>query len=230
MSETAQTLIKGAMRVIGAIASGESPTADELADGLEAMKMMFRHWSAKNIRIPYLTSENFPLTGAQSYTIGSGGNFNTVRPAAIRGGYVRDSNGFDSPLTIIDEDRYRGISLKGLVSQGAYLWYSPAYPLGKVYLWPVGGSTLYIDTLKPLSDPATIADTISFPPEYDEAIKFQLALRLAPEYGKEPSPLVIAIARSGLNDLETRNFASQFVAVRPEIIKVAGGRYNIDEG
>jgi hypothetical protein len=49
MSETAQTLIKAALRTIGAIAMGETPTADEMTEGLEALKFMLRHWSNKNI-------------------------------------------------------------------------------------------------------------------------------------------------------------------------------------
>ena len=74
MSETAQTLIKAALRSIGAIATGETPTAAEMADGLESMKLMFRSWSAKNIRLYYTKQETLTMGGASSYTIGSGGD------------------------------------------------------------------------------------------------------------------------------------------------------------
>jgi hypothetical protein len=233
MSETAQTLITRAYRTLNAIAVGESPTTDELAEGLSIMKMMFRHWAALNIRIPYITMENFALTGAESYTIGSGGNFDTVRPAAIRGGYIRDSNGYDSIITIVDENWYRGISLKSLISDGAYMWYSPEYPLGKIFLYPVGGSRIYIDTLKPFTEPALVSSSISFPPEYDEAIVNNLAVRLAPGLEKEPSVVVVALAASGLKDIETRNFASQLVAIGSEVTRLASGgaaKYDINAG
>lgn len=229
MSETALTLIKGAMRSIGVIAPGDEPTNAEAQDGLEAMKMMFRHWSVKRIRIPYITQENFALTGANPETIGSGGTLNAVRPSAIVGAYVRDSNGVDSPLDIIEAGFYRALSLKSLSGTPEYLWYSPEYPLGKIYLYPQGGTTIYLDTLKPLTDPSLITSTVSFPPEYDEAIKFQLALRLAPEFGREPSQLVVAMAKAALDSLEAHNFSQQVEPVRPEITDAAG-RYNIDEG
>jgi hypothetical protein len=221
MSETAQTIIKAALRSIGAIASGETPTTDELNDGLESMKMMFRHWSSQNIRLYFTTMESFALTGAASYTIGSGGTFNTVRPTSIRGASVEDTNGSELVLNIIDEKRFRD-------GYDDYLFYSPEYPLGKIYTSESTG-TLNLYSLKPLTDPTLITSTIAFPPEYDEAIKYGLALRLAPEYGKEPSPLVAALAQASLNSLETKNFSIQMNAVKPELIKTVS-RWNINEG
>ena len=223
MSETAETLIKSALRTIGVLASGETPSDDEYADALEALKFMLRHWSAKNIRIYYTKQDSLVLTGAASYTIGSGGDCNTVRPASIRGAYIGVSGGISSPVTMIDEAEYRYISLKALPGPMSYLWYSPEYPLGKLYPWPVGSGTLYLDSLKPLTEPSAITSDVTFPPEYDDAIKWNLALRLAPEFGKEPSKMLIAFAVSGLADIESRNFASQMNAASPEILKITRG-------
>ncbi len=230
MSETALTIIKAAMRVVGVLASGETPTADESADGLEAMKFMFRHWSSKNIRLYFVTKDTLTLTGASSYTIGTGGTINTLRPTSIRGAIFRQSD-IDYPMEIIDEDKYRRFSMKSFAGDPGYIWYSPEYPLGKVYPWPIGGSgTIYLDSMKPLVDPTAITSSISFPPEYDEAIKYQLAVRLAAEYGRTLPQEVVALAATCLDDIESRNFASQINSVRPEVIRLAQGRYNIDGG
>uniref|UniRef100_A0A6M3IPJ3 Uncharacterized protein n=1 Tax=viral metagenome TaxID=1070528 RepID=A0A6M3IPJ3_9ZZZZ len=229
MSETAQTLIKAALRSIGVLAAGEVPTTDEYADSLESLKMMLRHWQARNTRIYYTKQDAIGLAGATSYTIGSGGDCNTVRPASIRGAYVRDSNSFDHPVKLIDEDKYRSLRLKNLSGPAEYLWYSPEYPLGKIYLFPTGGTTLYIDSLKPLTEPGAITSDVAFPPEYDEAVKYGLAVRLAPEYGKPVSPEMAMLAKAAINDVEIRNFSEQINAARPEIIRMSG-RYNIDEG
>jgi hypothetical protein len=228
MSETAQTLIKAGLRSIGVIASGETPTHDELDDGLEALKIMLRHWSAKKIRLYYTETDTITLTGAESYTIGSGGTCNTVRPTQIRGAYVRNSI-IDSTLRIIDEDQYRNLSLKSVNSTPAYLWYNPEYPLGVIYIYPAGTGMLYLDSVKPLTEPSGITSDISFPPEYDEAIKYGVAIRMAPEYGKEPSPTILGLYKSAMDDIEMLNFAAQVNAVRPEIIKISSV-YNINEG
>lgn len=218
MSETAQTLIKAALRAIGAIATGETPSADEMADGLESLKFMLRHWADKDIMIPYQSQDSATMTGAQSYTIGSGGDFNTARPVSILGGYVRDLSGYDHPVKTIDADRYRSLRLKNMGGTCEYLWYSPEYPLGKIYVYPTGGSTLYIDSLKPLTEPSMLTSNIEFPPGYDEAIKWNLAVRMAPEYGKDASETVLALATSAYEYIEARNFAGQVSAVSLKII------------
>ncbi|MFH2076316.1 MAG: hypothetical protein ABIJ57_13385 [Pseudomonadota bacterium] len=229
MSETAQTLIKAALRSIGVIATGEAPTTDEYADSLESLKFMLRHWQARNMRIYYTKQDTLALTGAASYTIGSGGDCNTVRPASIRGAYVRDSNSFDHPVKIIDEDKYRSLRLKNISGTVEYIWYSPEYPLGKIYTFPTGGSALYIDSLKPLTEPGAITSDVGFPPEYDEAVKWGLAVRLGPEFGRPLSAEIVALAKTALDDIEMRNFAEQINAARPELIRLSS-RYNIDEG
>src|SRR5512147_1496952 len=102
MSETAATLIKSSLRVIGAFAPGETPPNHEIQDGLQAMKSMLRSWSARNLRLYFTTQESHALTGAAFYTIGTGGDWNTVRPVSIRSAYVRDSTTqADTPVKII---------------------------------------------------------------------------------------------------------------------------------
>lgn len=224
MSETANTLIKAALRQIGVIATGETPTSAEMADGLEAMRFMIRHWSAKNIMIPYMTNEAITTTGVESYTWGTGGVINTARPEFIVGAYVSD----ERLLKIVDQAKYRQLRVSGDGGELEYVWYSPEYPLGKLYIWPKIAETIYVDSLKALSDPTAITTSITFLPEYDEAIKYNLAVRLAPEYGKSASPEVVALALSGLQAIENRNFAAQMSSVDVDVIKLSHGRYDID--
>uniref|UniRef100_A0A6M3KGJ0 Uncharacterized protein n=1 Tax=viral metagenome TaxID=1070528 RepID=A0A6M3KGJ0_9ZZZZ len=225
MSETARTLIDAALRKTGAIATGETPTAAERADGYLALKMMLRNWSARDIRLFYTDQDTVTADGSSSYTIGSGGDVNTVRPASIRGAYLSGGGVID----VITEAAYRRISMKSLGGTAAYLWYNPEYPLGVLYFWPLSSDTIILDSLKPLTDPATITTDVSFPPEYDEAIVYNLAVRMAPEFGVIISAEVAAIALSAMDAIEGRNFAGQINSIRPEIMKVIG-RYNIDEG
>lgn len=224
MSETAQTLIKGALRAIGVIASGETPSAAEMQDALETLQLMLRGWSAHNIRLYYTKQESLAISGGEYYTIGSGGDLDTVRPASIRGAWTSDG-----PVQIVDDGWYRKVRASSL-SGGpvGYLWYSPEYPLGKIYPWPMATATLYIDSLKPLTDPTALTTSVAFPPEYDDAIKWNLALRLAPEYGKEIGSTVASLALSSLMGLQNRNFAEQIVSVSPEVIKLASARVDID--
>jgi len=227
MSETADTLIRHAMRAIGAYASGEVPTTQEYDDAFKTLKMMLRHWSANDIRLYYIRLDALTMTGSAVYSIGVGGDIdNGDAPTAIRGAYY-SSGGVDYPLKIIDEAQYRRISQKTLSSTPEMLWYNPGYPLSYIYVYPTASGTLYLHSLTPLAEPALVTAQVVFPPEYDEAIIYGLAVRLAVEYGRDPSPLVIGLAKSALDALETKNFAAQVKAVTPEIIKISSP-FNID--
>lgn len=179
-----------------------------MEDGLEALNIMLRHWSGDNIRVYYWAEDSIALTGAESYTIGPSGNIVTTRPQGVRRAYVEVSPDNEEPI------KYR---------------YNGTFPNGTIYVDKYVTGTLYIESLKHFTEPDEITDTISFPPEYDEAIKYNLAVRLAPEYGREPSQVVVALAQSSLNTLETKNFSNQIEIVKPEILYLARG-YNIDAG
>ncbi len=224
MSETAQTLIKAALRAINAIASGETPTASEMQDGLEAMQIMLRSWSAENIMIYSVSQDTLTMTGAASYTIGSGGDANTTWPMTIRGAVVDT----DYNLDIIGEARYRSLKRGGLGSTAGYLYYNPVYPLGVLYPYPTGGSSMVIDSLKALSDPATLTTSVAFPTPYDAAIKWNLALALAPEFGASPSPILAAFARDTKKTIQSKNAANQINAVDLSAIGRRGGSYDIN--
>lgn len=228
MSETAQTLIKAALRSINAIASGETPTAAEMADGLEALKIMLRSWSSDNIMVYSIVFDTLAMTGASTYTIGSGGDVDTEWPVEIKGAVVDT----DYQVDVIGEAKYRSLSRSpAMASYGSiarFLWYNPVYPLGVLYPAPKGGNSMVISSLKALSDPATLTTSVAFPTSYDAAIKFNLALHLAPEFGKEPSQVVAMLARESLDRIKSKNAANQLNEVDLSSLGRYGGSYDIN--
>lgn len=227
---TVQELIKAALRSIGAIATGETPTDAEMTEGLEALQIMLRQWSAKRRMIYYTDIVTHSLTaGTTSYTIGSGADIATTRPTRITAAYVRSGN-VDYPIKIIDSTEYAAVSVKDQGGDNpAYIWYNPTYTTGTIYLWPPGGGEMYMHCLFPLSDPSTLTTSVTFPPEYDAAIKFNLALHLAPEYGREPSMLVFKHAEDALLDIVNINASLAIQRAGLELIGLTR-RWNIDVG
>src|ERR1039458_5752289 len=74
------------MRLIGVIASGETPSAPEANDALMVFNQMLDAWNAERLAIFTTASNDFPLViGQQAYTLGDTGNFNIQRPARISG-------------------------------------------------------------------------------------------------------------------------------------------------
>lgn len=201
MTTSALDIITGAARLLGVVFKSEALDADEANDGLIALNDMLDTWSNDDLTTFAYTLENFPLTGSASYTIGPGGDFNTSRPINIVTALVRIGT-IDYELFPITQEQYQtDIASKGITSPiPKFITYDNGYPLGtiKMYAVPSAGGTLYLQSNKPLSNLSSLTSTVDLPPGWKRALKYNLALDIAPEYGAEPSDLVIRTAAQSL--------------------------------
>lgn len=199
---TASDLIAGSLRLLGVLGEAEVASASQLTDALSALNDMIDSWSNENLMIINSIRETFPLVAnQQTYTIGTGGNFNTARPMEIKDALLQitdASPNVELGIEIVNQDQYDQIILKGTTSTIVRrLFYDNAYPLGNIWLYPVpqnGNYNLVLVSKKPLADVASASSTISLAPGFDRALRYNLAVEIAPEYAKEPSPTVAAIA------------------------------------
>ena len=221
------SLIKSSMRKLGLTASGETPTSEEYADGLEALQVMLRSWAAEKIIVNASTKESFTLSGGTFlYTWGSGGTFNSARPNQLTGAYILDSAGVSHPVDIISEGRYRQITVKATIARPYALFFQPTFPLANIYLFPVpqDAESLYIDSLKPFTETSSftaITDTLAFPVNYEEPLIFNLAVRFGSEFGKAVPVEVAVIAQKSFDRLTNLNSSNQ---VEPVDIIIPAGR------
>lgn len=200
---TPRTLIKAAHRSAGAISTGQSINGTDLeTEGLEILNMMLLSWFANGIVVPYSTKENFTLvSGTASYTIGSGATFDTQRPNKIITAFIRDSN-YDYPLKIITEEPYwLGFVDKTSKGRPESLYYYPAFPNGTIYLQypPDSNYDLHILSEKRLAEITDVTETFTLPGEYEEAIKYNLAVRLCDELNRPVSPAKAGLAMASYN-------------------------------
>ena len=227
---TAQTIINGALRSLQVLSSGQSPTANETADALEALNQMLESWSLESLYVYHWPQESFALNGSQSYTIGSGGDFNTTRPTTIRNAFIR-SGTTDYPLHIIqDRGGYDRITEKAITSIPEMLYYEADYPLGKIHLYPVGDATntLFITTqLQPLKSFASETDTVDLPPGYERALKFNLAVDIAPEFEASITTEIASGAMKSMAAIKRMNSKAPVMRY-DRSIPGNGGRYNIE--
>lgn len=206
---TARSLIRRALRVLEVISSGDTVdgTTRE-TELLETLNSFLGSCGAEKLLIPVVTSESFSLVaGTNTYTIGSSGTFNTVRPIKIVDAFIRDSSNNDYPLTIISKSEYNNEGLKTSQGNADVLEYSPEYPLGKIRLYPTPDAveTLFIDSWKPLSTIALITDTVSLPPMYEDFIVYNFAINIAPEVGQQISKAVGMRAEQTKKNIKTAN-------------------------
>lgn len=197
---TVQTLINRAHRLIGAVASGEAPTAQESADALVALNAMFDSWGVDTTLCYAFEEKSVNLTpGDGTVTLGSGGDI-TTRPVEIEEIFVRVS-GIDYPVKLIGATRWAQISDKSLqasIPEKAY--YEPSYPLGVLNLYPVPNtvSSLHVLLRVPFTTFGAVGDTVALPSGWERAIAYNLAVEIAPEYEKEVPMMVSKIAEDSL--------------------------------
>lgn len=192
------------MRKAGILTTGQEPTADEANDALDSLNDLLASLFNENLIVYGRSVESFTLTASQaSYTIGSGGDFNTTRPNAIASAYVRIGN-IDYPLepymdTLYDENT----ALKTLSTIPNSYVYENTYPLGRFTLYPVpaSGWTLYLRLEKPVTE-LTLDSTVSMPPGWNQFLIYKLATILAPEYGQQIDANVALIANQSKEALE----------------------------
>lgn len=201
-------LIRSSMRLIGAIATGETPTADETADGLLVLNDMLENWSTETLSVWGSSNQTFNLVANQrTYMVGPAGNWNTVRPTGIDSAYCTFS-GVDFPIGVISQELYNSIELKSMAQPIVEkLLYVNDFPSGVVTVWPVPSQSIPITlTLsRVLTSPVTATDTLSGPPGFLKAIRYCLAVEFAPEFGVEASPTVLTVAADSKGDYKRSN-------------------------
>ena len=147
-----------------------------------------------------ITQDNLALTaGTVSYTIGSGGAFNTTRPVKIVNAFVRDSSNYDTPVDVIGQAAYNDIKIKSVgQTYPRCLYYDNAYVagLGTIYLYPApqASLTLYINSYKQFSSFASVTTTLVLAPGYQRMIESNFAIDAALGL-TSVSPEVVKVAR-----------------------------------
>ena len=203
---TALKIVSRSMRMFGGIESGEIPSLDEQADGFEALNSLLSAWSARTWIIPYRTRDAAMAvpSSANSYSIGSGGDFNTARPIRIDAVTINSGNA-TYPLTEKTLDHYNA-NVDSSEQIPDFFYYEPVFPLGLLYFPTKLGTsmTVTIDSLKPFTSFALISTSIDFPPGYEDAIVYNLAKRFAPEFGKSVSIEVHEAASDGVDFVRTQ--------------------------
>ena len=230
---TAHDVISAALKKIGVLATGQAVEAEDAADGLSELNRMIDSWSAAGMPIFYVTPETFNLVaGTSSYAIGPAGAFVTSRPIAIIGAFIRDINGHDYPVQIRPISEYWPLGDKSTQSRPKYLYYDTTYPLGTIYVYytPDDAEAIHLFSRKALDGLAALATDVSFPEGYERAFIYNLAVELAPNYGRKIPPLVAFNAQQSLGVLNSRNLAGSIAPARVGVPGVVGRAYNVEEG
>jgi hypothetical protein len=174
---TVSDLIHSSFRLIGAIAAGETLETNELNDAFVSLNQMVASWNTEGASLVGRVRQVVGLSAQNSVAL-------PIRPVKIEAASVAQQ-GLDSPLEIVDAAGWESITEKQLMSiYCRKLFCDYLYPNSSVLVWPIPryAGTLEIWQLSQLSPFVTVNDTIDLPPGYEQALRYNFAIALLPEY------------------------------------------------
>jgi hypothetical protein len=202
---------------------------------------MLMQWEKKRWMVYHLVDLSKVSTGAQSYTVGPGGDFDVgtsgVRPGKLMAAFTRQlqgtQNSVDYRLEILQSrEDYDWITLKGLIAgPGEAAFLDSDWPLARLYVWPIPQASIYeihisIHAQLPSVFP-TPTTLFNIPYEYYLAMMYNLAVRLRPKYrlGTYPGDPLPGMAKDSLQVVRMPN--AQIARLRMPSTLRRRGQYNI---
>jgi len=235
MATTAGDQINGALRLIGMLAEGETPSAATAEDALTALNQMLDSWSTERLSVFSTQNQVFMWPpGEARRTLGPTGDFVGNRPVTLDDStYFKDpTNGVSYGIKIINQQQYDGIAVKTVTSTyPQVMWINMDMPNILMVIYPVPTRVLewQFVSVTELTQPALLATELVIPPGYLRAFRFNLACEIAAEFGVEPSPTVARIAMSSKRNIKRINNPEDLMAL-PYAIVGNRQRFNIFSG
>jgi hypothetical protein len=234
---TAGDQINRALRLLGVLAEGETPSAATSQDALTAFNQMVDSWNTERLSV-FSTQDQVFLwpagVGNQTRTLGPSGNFVGLRPILIDDAtYYRDpGTNVSFGIKLINQQQYDGIAVKTVTSTYPQVMFvNNTFPDITMTIYPVPTRQLewHFISVEELSKPATLATELFFPPGYLRAFTYNLAMEIAPEFGVEPSPQVQRIAMTSKRNLKRINNPDDVMSM-PYSLVATRQRFNVYAG
>ena len=175
-------IIKSALRKLGVLGQGGTPSAEQYTDGAEALNSLIQTLATEGMPLWKRTLVSItPVAGTASYTVS-----NVWKIAQVILGNT--TGGTQIELTLKSYYDYKRLpdTTSGLPTNYAY---TPGLENGTLYVWPIPDSstasnnTIDVVYQKEFFSFNASTDTPDFPAYWTDALIYGLAVRLAPEYG-----------------------------------------------
>lgn len=237
-------LLSYSLRIAGVLGVGQQPLAQDLDDALTTLWNMAMQWQRRRWLVYRLNELSCDVVSGQpTYSIGRDTTAGTPdilddRPGSIEAAFIRQNIGsttapflpVDFPLRRIDSaEEWSAIALKSLRSWPGSFFYDPTLPNGTFYLWPIPIQTfftLHVFVPENIADGLVLTAEIEdfLPRETEEALTYNLAMRLRMMYQLPPQQELFSMARVSLQTLRATNLRLQKLGM-PAAVMGRGGRW-----
>lgn len=179
------SIITAALRKIGAVAQGASPTTEDLTNGMQALNALVSEYQTFGMPLWKRTQYSLALVASTTtYTIGIGQSINIAFPLKVLEAVIRDSSGSAQVVNQISRDAFNLLNT-GVTGKPVQFTYQPYTNYGILKVWPSPNTayTMEITYQAPVEGFTSASETPDFPQEWQNALIYGLAALLAPEYG-----------------------------------------------
>ena len=232
---TAGDQINRALRLLGVLAEGETPSASMSNDALVALNQMIDSWNTERLST-FVTQDQVYTwpAGVISRDLGPSGDFVGNRPISMDDAtYYRDpGTNVSFGIKFINQQQYDGIAVKTVSSTYPQVaWVNMGFPDVTITIYPRPTRDLewHFVSVQELDRPADLATVMYYPPGYLRAFTYALAMEIAPEFGVEPSPQVQRIAMTSKRDLKRINNPDDVMSM-PYALVATRQRFNVYAG
>lgn len=230
---TPSDIINLALKTANVIGVGQTPLAQDTNDCFNQLNMMMAQWQRRRYMVYNLVTVGLQATGALTYSVGTGGDFNITRPVKLESAFFRMNKNtplpVDYPLEVLRaQEDYNRISIKNLNAFPQYAYYNTGFPMGELYIWPVPNNQyeIFISVMVQLEAFQTINDQIVLPPEYLDALHWNLARRICVMYGLPITPELTGYSEASMRAIEEVNSQIPLLHM-PVALRGKSGAYNI---
>jgi hypothetical protein len=200
---TAQDIIDEAAELLGIVSPAGMTNADDANSCLRTLNLMLSAWSSDEVSARAYVTETFPITGGiRQYTWGTGADWNSTRPMkVVTAGlqYVQNNN-LIIPMEIGGSDHYQAFGDRLIVTgPPQFVFPDMLMPNAIMNMYPIPdqGYSVVVTSIKDLAGMTSLSTPFSIDSMYYQPMVYNLAVAMAPKFGKKPDPSLVAIAMKG---------------------------------
>lgn len=201
----AQEIVVAALRKIGVVARDEPGTAEDIAEGVQALEWMLKSWQNEGHSLWTQESMSVAATTATSVLL-------TPRPVRVQSVSFK-RGGIETPMQRLTRAEYDDLPIKTSTGIPTTFYFDRQAQTGRLYVWPVlsavNGETYELTVERELADITDTAAFIDVPSEWYEAVVYGLADRLMDDY---------EIANDRVSARAAQLLAAAFAADREESV------------
>lgn len=211
-SMDARQIVTAAFREAKIIAAGETPTSDEMDDGLLRLNLMLKTWGSREHLWIVTEGEQALTEGMAAYPIADARRMISVR---------RRTSNIDVPMNELARQEYYDLPTKNAKATPVSWFFDPQRTTRTLFVWPTASArvaantTLQFTYMRVIDDIDALDDDPDLPQEWLEALVYSLAAKLALAYGSDTFAVLKAEAEQLVSALSAQDQESTSLYLQP---------------